>query len=152
MSKKLLFQFEHTWQAELLAHELKAAGIEALLSPQSKAYSELVTGNTFNATNIFVDESDFVQAQSILEKFKSVQSRLDSSPELIEKNYFKRVIVFSALGLVSLPIVFNWIAFQNFVLFKKQNPSWPRLAFAATVLVFGAIAAIAIVASLASSL
>ena len=145
MVKKLLCQFDYIWQAELFAQDLQSAGIDFELFPESKHYAQIVTGNAFSRTNIFVDESKYAEALVICEKFKSTPVVEDPSEKIVTQNYFKRVIVFSTLGMIWIPIILNWYATKNFLLLKKQGTSRGKLVFSFVILALGWIVAMGLV-------
>jgi hypothetical protein len=87
-----------------------------------------------NAFDVMVDEADHSKANAVVQRFfMSSQSQFDEPSG--SKNYFRRVIVFSFIGIILLPLVFNWIATLNYISLRKQGPSVGRLVTATVILI-----------------
>ena len=128
--KKLLFQFDSEWQARPAVETLKSNGIEVHEITTPREYSSIVTGIGQTGVSLYVDESQFNQAQSILLELlqrSKIQLVADEPPQpeaASQKNYFRRVMFFSMAGMFFLPIIFNFIAALNLSgLFRYETSS-----------------------------
>jgi hypothetical protein len=135
--QKLLFQFEHSWQADLFVAELESIDIKPFVVAQARDYATISTGNPNTQSRIYVNQTDYIRAKMALDKFLAIGAQETASNEPAPKDHFKRVIVFSMLGFVVLPIVFNLYATLDFLALKKQKPSFTKLVFALSFLLGG---------------
>lgn len=136
MNEKLLHRFEHSWQAEAASMELDKQNISFRTNTRPREYVAVLTGGAGDSVDIYVDEADHVKASMVLNTFLIKNNESISDEPLNEKNYFKRVIIFSIFGMFLLPIIFNWAATANYTLLKKQKVPAFKKAFALAVLMF----------------
>ena len=143
--KRLLQTFEFSFQATQMAQQLESAGIEYELRPRVREYASVVAGGSNNAVDLFVRLEQFTKAKSVLDQaYKDLKQEADSDhQEEIPRNYFKRVLIFSCLGIIFLPVIFNLAATQNFFQLRKQPASGTKLMIASAFLIGGWIGAFA---------
>lgn len=149
MSEKLLRQFEHSWQAQIALEELEAINIKSRVETRPREYSSILLGGANDSVRIFVDEYDFIRAADCVDKSLSrdVDGLEDSvndlgNPGVEDKpvtNYFKRVILFSIMGILILPLVFNFVATMNYLKLNKESSSFflKSLALAFVLITWG---------------
>jgi hypothetical protein len=140
MSEKLLRQFEHSWQAQIALEELEAINIKSRVETKPREYSSILLGGANDSIRIFVAESDFIRAADCIDKSLSRDVEgLDNSvgdlgnagdEDKPVTNYFKRVILFSIMGNLILPLVFNFVATMNYLKLNKESSSFFLKTFA----------------------
>lgn len=140
MSEKLLRQFEHSWQAQIALDELESINIKSRVETRPREYSSILLGGANDSIRIFVDESDFIRAADCIDK--SLSRNVEALDESVEgsgnssnedkpvTNYFKRVILFSIMGILILPLVFNFVATMNYLKLSKESSSFFLKSFA----------------------
>lgn len=136
MTRKLLLEVNQAWQAEAISSALQDRGIDFEMNQKAKEYSSIISGIDSLTIEIFVDEAKFIQASELLKKISS-QSISDSDEQVVPKNYYRRVIIFSMIGVILLPIIFNIFASINFVQMRDQQVSKMQKWFAGLVLISG---------------
>jgi hypothetical protein len=142
---KLLYKFDFSWQAGAAAEELQRQGIPTSTISRPREYASIITGGVADPMDIYVSEADHERAAEILNKLQNRNALHVVSEDNVgnEKNYFRRVIIFSLFGVISLPLLFNWVASENYKLLRKQkNISVGKQQFALFFLVLGWLIAI----------
>ena len=146
--QKQLIMVEFQWQADAITHELGRRGIEATVTQKGREYASIISGITGNTIEISVEESDFIRAADIVGRMGDSAIATSRSAE----SYFKRVVVFSLISVILLPIVFNIVASANYTELKRVSSNPRQKAAAGVVLltfwVFGLIEAAMILQSL----
>lgn len=112
MAQIKLAELDQPWQAELVISELKTLNIEARADTKTREYTSILLGGLSQKCTLYVDEGNFLQAKALYDQIISSHSKSNEG-EPITQNYFKRVIIFSLLGIIVLPIVFNIAATLN---------------------------------------
>lgn len=130
---------------------LSAAGIELHTVRSAREYTSILLGGDDDSFDLFVEEKDLKKAQDLL-KAEPLKASESSEPQVVEKNYFKRVIFFSMASVVFLPIIFNLAASLNFRPMLKQNISWKLKIFATVVFLTMWVGAVTAVIFLVSRL
>jgi hypothetical protein len=117
MMMKKLVHFSSKLEAHIVTQALQAQGIKAELSG-AKEYISIVMGSDLGSFDIFVDERYFDEAEVYI---KSRQSEITSTPHRppTSQSYFNKAIMYSALSVVFLPVIFNIVALINLRLFLK---------------------------------
>jgi hypothetical protein len=124
--KKVLLQsFDFKWQADVLAGKLAEKNIVADLVFRPREYAQIVVGGSNDATEVFVLRKDYVVARRILEDYLPDESSpkievpavTPSTPVLL-----KKIVVYSLMAVVVLPLVFNYLAFRKYQEFIKLQP------------------------------
>ena len=136
--EKLLYRFDFSWQAHSLEHELTLKNIKSKITFRPREYSAIIVGGSNDAAEIYVAEADFQSAQEILKDYLARNAAVQSDTEPgVEKNYFNRVVIFSLLGIIILPIIFNFAALANYIRLKKQSKPNGSKKIALLILVLG---------------
>lgn len=143
MSKKLaLFDFQ--WQAEAVSLELQKENIHHEINSVAREYKTVLLGGGDNATEIRVAELDYERSLKAMNRFLSsamsnaAPNSVDRDEEVSgEKNYLKRVVIFSFLGMFMLPIVFNLVATLNYRQLVLQKNSSKRKLIGLCFLILG---------------
>ena len=139
-AKKLLKKFDFAWQATALRHELERNNIESVTTFRPREYSQIFVGGVQDSADLWVNETNFVKAQDILKKFEGQPVIVE---DVLEKNYFRQVIILSLIGICFVPLIFNLLATRNYFLLVKKTPIHPgRLAALFILLVTWVVALI----------
>lgn len=152
MSEKYLRSFDNAWQAEAFGQELEKIGIRYRIAPRAREYTTVLLGGSQDVVDMFVNEHRHALALQTLAEMLEAGTPLPASSQEPNRDYFKRIIFLSVLGVCLMPLVFNWAATSNYLLFRKQNPSSKRHAIAVSVLIISWISAIGELGLLLSTL
>ncbi len=136
MEMKLLIEVNQTWQADAITNALHESGIAFEVLQKAKEYSSIISGIDSISIDILVDEEKYIQASELLKKISS-HSTNETVEMPIEKNYFRRVVIFSVIGVILLPLIFNLVATVNFIHLKQQNVVASKKWFAGFILIMG---------------
>jgi len=132
MAQIKLAEFDQPWQAELVISELKNLNIETSFDTKTREYTSIVLGGLSQKCTLYVDEGNFPQAKAAYDQIISSHSKSNEG-EPITRNYFKRVVIFSILGLIVLPIVFNIAATFNIPRLLSSPTTTGKKMFAVVV-------------------
>lgn len=125
MNKKL-YLFDHSWQADIFMSELRQQDIASEATQKPREYNSIITGLSETPTEVYVCESDFFEAEKLLQKFLSRNNsplRLITDDDLAHETsnkYYKRILFFSLGGAFVLPIIFNAVAYLNYLELLKR--------------------------------
>lgn len=128
------------WQAQLIANALTEARVPHDIRSIPREYSSVVTGVIGDNFGIYVDEPQVQVARKIIGEMVPQDS---TSPEhsttqapITTKNYFRRTIILSLMGIVVLPIVFNVLSVLSYrkLLLQEKSSSRKQIALAFVVL------------------
>jgi len=143
MKEKILYRFDYSWQASAVSSKLRALGIPFRSIATPREYASILVGGMKDGVDLLVPEQDYVRARNVVDQFfRNVEAQTKIKSEVLEKNYFKRVIVFSVMGVIVVPLLFNAIATFNFLHMLKHPSSLVARVTAFAVLLTSWILAI----------
>jgi hypothetical protein len=129
-NEKCVLHCHWDWQAQNFSNELTTGGIKNIVRPIPREYSSIVTGVTDITCGVFVEEKDFSRALDFVKKHEEAL-KLSSGPnEALEKNNFRNTVMFSLLGVVFIPVLFNIISIFSYRKLLQQNVSSSKKNFA----------------------
>ena len=129
-NEKCILKCDWDWQAQNFSCELTASGIENIVRPIPREYSSVVTGVTGITCGVFVEEKDFLRALEFVKEHKEALKLSSEKNEASEKNYFRNTVMFSLLGVVFIPILFNIISIFSYRKLLQQHVSSIKKNFA----------------------
>lgn len=135
MTKKLA-SFDFQWQAEAVGLELEKEMIRYEIYPVAREYKNILLGGGDSSAEIWVQERHYEKATEVMNEFLAAAKPSDQEEDG-EKNYLKRVVVFSVLGMIMAPVVFNWVATVNYQKMRQQQNTSSRRMLALFFLIAG---------------
>lgn len=149
VKSKLLCRYDQAWMAERLLAELSKHHIKYQVISCPREYASVILGGGQDKIEIFVSEYDFNEALKLYNKLNLTLVTTEVTSESAsyelknsDRSYFKKIIFFSFLGALLLPIVFNWVATINYRALRKQSTSLNMNNIALFVLICGWIVAV----------
>lgn len=135
--EKLLCQVSFPWEADLLAQELKKNKLDCRIVKGSREYTAVVLGGTGNPTLVYVDAKDYEKSYTVMKKYFASLNTEEAQKIINPKRYFRKIILFTLLSLVFLPIFFNLLATYNYWLLVNHEPDHDHRGSALIVLISG---------------
>lgn len=90
--------------------ELNASGIENIVRPIPREYASVVTGVTIVTCGVYVEEKDLPRALELLKKHEQALKLFSEPNESLDENHYRKTVMFSLLGVVFIPLLFNIIS------------------------------------------
>lgn len=142
-----VFRFDFIWQAEQFSHLLTDNDIENQMVFKSREYAQIVTGGSQGTYEVIVDADQFEKAQAIMQSSLSKEANKESTEEDVEqaqdgRRLYSKVIFFSFAAILSFPILFNWVAWQNYKSLRITKFNKAKIRFAKFIFIFGIVVAI----------
>jgi len=112
-------------QAHILRDSLLAQGIRAEVHGV-KDYSSIVAGGDQGHYDLYVEDEKYDQAIASLriQDISAVSAETQSEEVAQDPDrYYKKAVIFSLLGPIFVPLVFNYVGFINLKLFLKTETS-----------------------------
>jgi hypothetical protein len=128
-------------QSELLIGHLKSHGIDAFMNG-SREYAGIVTGTDVGRYEISTSDENADAALAYMSKLNQPGQTVSNSP-LTPNALLKRAIMFAAMAVIILPIVFNVMSVWNMVRYAKtagKSPTTVGWLFA--ILILNSISAV----------
>jgi hypothetical protein len=129
-NKSLLVLVYSETELNMVKALLEQAQIE-FESHGGKAYAQIVAGGDHGEYKIYVDEKSLETARNILPPpplelatpVNDVETEAEGPIERTPEQDLKRAIMFSVIGFVVLPVIFNLLSIAPFVKFYKGTAS-----------------------------
>ena len=137
--EKRLQKFEHVWQADAVAAELQAAGLECRVVGRPREYVNVVIGGHQHPVDLFVLEKDEKAAREVMKRFfrdreiSLVPPEVDRVPG---KDDFRAVIGYNLLCFI-FPVVFNVFSLFPYFRLMRSSHSLSRKLLATAFLALG---------------
>lgn len=134
-NEKCVLHCHWDWQAQNFSNEPTAGGIENIVRPIPREYSSVVTGVTDITCGVFVEEKDFSRALDFVKKYEEALKIPSGPNEALEKNNFRNTVMFSLLGVVFIPVLFNIISIFSYRKLLQQNVSSIKKIFSIFIVI-----------------
>ena len=111
----------------------------------AKEYSAIITGTDAGKYELLVDWADEVEAMKVINEIQNHLLTPQEKSPILPGTYFKKAIVFSLLASVFLPVVFNYVAFQNLREYLKVEKESAKRTLGSVIIILLQIPTIVVV-------
>lgn len=139
MNPKVIAVTDFEWQAQAIVNHLATAGIKTQLVYKAREYVSVLLGSGSRNFQVhLVNENDRERAEQELKRMElAAVPDEESSAPVSPLGVLKKLTVFSAIGVVMLPVVFNLAATFQLVKLWRANATGVQKFLGLTICILG---------------